>query len=122
MISINKSPISKISALSALAICCFSAQTRSETLLGLTSGNNLVSFDHSNPGLLTSARPITGLAVGDSLVGIDYRPANSQLYGFSANKNLYLVLLSLSVTMTSSKRMREPRLLGRITPSGISRS
>jgi Domain of unknown function (DUF4394) len=44
------------------------------------SGSNLVSFDQTNPTVGTTI-PITGLTLGDTLVGIDFRPQNGFLYG-----------------------------------------
>ena len=43
------------------------------------SGSNLVSFDQTNPTVGTTI-PITGLTLGDTLVGIDFRPQNGFLY------------------------------------------
>src|SRR5262245_3872382 len=44
------------------------------------SGTNLTSFSSANPGVGTTTA-ITGLAMGDTLVGIDFRPQNGLLYG-----------------------------------------
>jgi Ca2+-binding RTX toxin-like protein len=43
-------------------------------------GSNLVSFDPANPTVGTTIG-ITGLTMGDTLVGIDFRPQNGLLYG-----------------------------------------
>ena len=50
-----------------------------EQIVGLTSTNGLIVFDSASPGS-TSTVPITGLAGGDVVSGIDYRPATGQLY------------------------------------------
>lgn len=52
------------------------------SLLALTNGNTLLEFQSVTPGVVTTVG-ITGLAAGDTLVGIDFRPANRQLYGLS---------------------------------------
>ena len=44
------------------------------------SGSNLVSFDQTNPTVGTTIG-ITGLNLGEALVGIDFRPQNGFLYG-----------------------------------------
>ena len=44
------------------------------------SGTNLTSFSSANPAVGTTTA-ITGLAMGDTLVGIDFRPQNGMLYG-----------------------------------------
>ena len=60
------------------------AETASaEQIHGLTVDGRLFSFDSESPGTTTSPVPITGLATGLSLVGIDVRPVNGQLYGLA---------------------------------------
>jgi hypothetical protein len=45
--------------------------------------NNLLIFNPDKPAT-NIAKPITGLASGESIVGIDFRPANGQLYAVSS--------------------------------------
>jgi hypothetical protein len=53
---------------------------------GLTTAGSLVQFNSSTPGtLIGSAVPVTGLTAGDSLVGIDLRPADGSLVGLGYN-------------------------------------
>jgi trimeric autotransporter adhesin len=54
-----------------------------ETIIGLTTGNQLVTFNSNAPDWILSSVPITGLAFGEVVIGIDFRPANNQLYGFT---------------------------------------
>ncbi|MDX1946758.1 MAG: DUF4394 domain-containing protein, partial [Pirellulaceae bacterium] len=49
--------------------------------VGLTTANALVRFIASTTTTLLANTPITGLQAGETLVGIDYRPATGQLYG-----------------------------------------
>ena len=44
------------------------------------SGNNLISFDAAAPNLLLSNKPITGIAAGQSISGLDFRPNTGELY------------------------------------------
>src|SRR5690348_89232 len=46
---------------------------------------HLVGFESSDPGVFTSDRPITGLAVGDSVQGMDTSPRDGGLYLFVRN-------------------------------------
>jgi Domain of unknown function (DUF4394) len=48
------------------------------------SGPNLVSFDLANPTVGDTIL-ITGVAAGETLVGIDFRPADGLLYGLGVN-------------------------------------
>ena len=60
------------------------------TLIGLTSANELATFDSSSPGNATRVA-ITGLTAGDRLLGIDLRPSNNLIYGVSLSQNIYTV-------------------------------
>ena len=51
---------------------------------GVDESNNLIIFDPSNPQT-TISKSITGLAVNEKIQGIDFRPANGQLYAFAVN-------------------------------------
>ena len=48
-------------------------------------GDNLVSFNLATPEVPLNNVPITGLLAGQSLVGIDFRPANGLLYGLGVD-------------------------------------
>ncbi len=60
------------------------------TLVGLTGSGKLVTFDSAAPGVVLSTATVSGLGAGESLLGIDYRPATGQLYGATASK-LYVL-------------------------------
>ena len=49
------------------------------------SGNNLIAFQAQAPGNITSTVNITGIAAGQGLAGLDFRPATGQLYGLGYN-------------------------------------
>lgn len=51
------------------------------TIFGVTTSNTLVRFDTAAPGSVATVGSITGLAPGDTILGIDMRPATGQLYG-----------------------------------------
>lgn len=54
------------------------------------SGNNeLVIFNPLNPSPVT--KPITGLLAGESLLGMDFRPVNGQLYALGSSSRLYTI-------------------------------
>ena len=64
---------------------------------GLTDANSLVRFDSASPGTVNSTVAVTGLTAGAALLGIDFRPANGQLYGVSSDSRLYTINLSSGV-------------------------
>lgn len=65
-----------------------------ENVYGLTGSSTIVTFDSSNPGVITSNSPIIGLSSGVSLRGIDVRPGDGQLYALGSNGNLYRLTAS----------------------------
>ena len=63
----------------------------SELIIGLNTAGELVRFNSANPTVIESRAPITGLAAGETLVGMDFRPATGQLYGISSNSIVYVI-------------------------------
>ncbi len=58
------------------------------------ASNNLHIFNpeiyyNSNNQNQIISKPITGLGTGESIVGIDFRPLNGQLYALGSNSNVY---------------------------------
>lgn len=79
-----------IAKLIVASSAAFAAAAPAETLYGLTAGDSLARFDSASPGLTTTSY-ITGLAVGESLLGIDFRPADGKLYGMGSSNRLYTI-------------------------------
>ncbi len=61
------------------------------TALGVTAANALIRFDTAAPSTVIASIPISGLAAGDSIVGLDFRPATGQLYGLGSGSRLYTI-------------------------------
>src|SRR6185503_3228958 len=59
------------------------------TLFAVTAANNLVRFSSATPGTIDATVPITGLQAGESVLGIDVRPATLQLYLLGSTSRLY---------------------------------
>jgi hypothetical protein len=60
------------------------------TIYGVTTTNNLLTFDSATPGTASSVA-ITGLQAGESVLGIDLRPATGQLYALGSTSRLYTI-------------------------------
>lgn len=58
---------------------------------GVDTTNNLVRFNTSTPGTIVSSVPITGLQPGETVLGIDFRPATGQLYALGSTSRLYVI-------------------------------
>jgi hypothetical protein len=54
-------------------------------LYALNAGGNLISFDSNLPGVVRSLVAVTGVATGQVLSGLDFRPATAELYGLGYN-------------------------------------
>jgi uncharacterized protein (TIGR03437 family) len=65
--------------------------TRVETIFALTQGNNLISFNSGMPGMPISRVAITGIPSGESLVGLDFRPATGELYSLGTSGGVYSI-------------------------------
>src|SRR5918999_6124129 len=62
-----------------------------DAIFGLTDENRLVRFNSDNPGNVLATIPVQGLQAGESLVGLDVRPANDVLYGVSSANRIYQI-------------------------------
>jgi Domain of unknown function (DUF4394) len=61
------------------------------TFYATDAKGNLVSFSADNPRKLDSTQQITGLPMGVSLKGIDFRPVTGELYGIGSDSVTYRV-------------------------------
>src|SRR5262245_56674782 len=59
------------------------------TLVALTPQDNLLTFDSAAPGTVITSADVSGLQVGERLLGIDVRPATGQVYGLTSAARLY---------------------------------
>lgn len=62
-----------------------------EMIYAVTVGNQLIQFNAGQPQKTLSSKALTGLAAGDTLLGIDYRVAKGQLFGLGAGGQLYRI-------------------------------
>jgi len=67
------------------------------TMFAITSANALLRFDSAAPGTILSTVAISGLQLGENLLGIDFRPVNGQLYGLGSTGRLYTIDLTSGV-------------------------
>lgn len=59
-------------------------------VIGLTADQRLVCFDESRPERAREIGPIV-LMGGETIVGIDFRPANGKLYGLGSAAGIYTI-------------------------------
>lgn len=56
---------------------------QAQTMYAVTASQNLITFNVASPGTVTSTVPLSGIMAGHTFAGLDFRPANGQLYAFS---------------------------------------
>ena len=76
--------------LAVSAVAGFAGLAAADTVVALRDANQLVFFDAATPGNATAV-DVTGLAPGESLVGIDVRPKDRRLYGITDQGRIYLI-------------------------------
>ena len=57
--------------------------------VALTASGQIVSFNRATPTTLVGSVTVTGLAPGETLLGIDYRPADGKLYALGSGGSIY---------------------------------
>jgi Domain of unknown function (DUF4394) len=67
----------------------------------IDNSNNLQIFNFNNPGTPVN-KPITGLQAGESVLGIDLRPATGQLFALGSSSRLYAINMSSGVATAVS--------------------
>ncbi len=58
----------------------FELTGRAQTILGVTSTNGLVIFNAAAPTTVAGPFPITGLATGQTIAGMDFRPRTGEVF------------------------------------------
>ncbi len=80
------------SPLRGLAVDTGAAPTAGFSVIALNTANQLIRFNSNRANApIGSAVTITGLQSGESILGIDIRPATGQLYGLGSSNRLYTI-------------------------------
>jgi hypothetical protein len=77
-------------AILALGVAIAPSAIAVESLVAITPNNQLLRFSSTSPGT-TTAVSITGLASGETLLGIDQRPVDGLLYGIGSTSTIYSI-------------------------------
>ncbi|MCD9853587.1 DUF4394 domain-containing protein [Epilithonimonas sp. JDS] len=81
---------------------------------GLTENNELVAFNANNPAMFSSKTAISGIAAGEKLLSIDFRPATGELYALSNASKLYIINTANATSRTVSTTAFTPAISGAI--------
>ncbi|MEO8041309.1 MAG: DUF4394 domain-containing protein, partial [Acidobacteriota bacterium] len=77
--------------MSILVLAAGATATRAATAFSVSSSNQLTRFDTATPGTVTAIGAVTGLQVGETILGFDFRPATGELYGLGSTSRLYTI-------------------------------
>jgi hypothetical protein len=91
--SLNQKTRMKTPLLLSLALFGSLSSAPAALLFGLTSSNQLVSFDSAAPGSVTNHGTISQ----SGIVDIDYYPANGKLYGITSGGSFYTINTATAV-------------------------
>ncbi|MTD43355.1 DUF4394 domain-containing protein [Conexibacter sp. W3-3-2] len=75
-------------ATAALLAVLPAGAAQAETMVGIDANDRVVTFDSATPGS-AKARAVRGLAAGETIVGLDRRPATGALVAVSSASRLY---------------------------------
>lgn len=78
-------------SISLLLLVAAAATLQAEPAYALNGRNVLLRFDTNTPGFTDATQIIRGLQPGESLLAIDFRPANGALYGLGSHSRLYTI-------------------------------
>ncbi len=82
----------QINPLRGLAVDTGAMPTAGFNVIALTTTNQLIRFNSNRANTpIGNAVTITGLQSGESILGIDVRPATGQLYGLGSSSRLYII-------------------------------
>ena len=65
--------------------------------VALTASGKVISFNRSTPGTMVGTVNVTGLSANETLLGIDFRPADGLLYALGSAGNVYTIAPSTGV-------------------------
>jgi hypothetical protein len=87
--SITAATIAAAAATGLTALAGHAEAAPADTIYGVTSANQLISFRSTAPGTLTSSVPINN--VDGNVLAIDFAPSTGQLYAVTTTTKLYAI-------------------------------
>ena len=68
--------------------------------VALTASGKVISFNRATPGTMVGKVNVTGLSASETLLGMDFRPADGQLYALGSAGNVYTIVPSTGVALS----------------------
>lgn len=79
-----------------------------------TRDNVLLTLDAGRPGVVESSQAISGLAPGETLTGLDYRPSTGELYGLGTTSRLYRIDAATGAAVAVGNAPTTPPIVARV--------
>ncbi|MGH7493366.1 MAG: DUF4394 domain-containing protein [bacterium] len=91
-----------IPALALAVVCLFASACDQNTIItvpgvvgrplyGVDINGNLLRFGSMNPGVIANSYTINGLQIGESILGIDFRPLDRRLFALGSMSRIYVI-------------------------------
>ncbi|MBI4850730.1 MAG: DUF4394 domain-containing protein [Acidobacteria bacterium] len=81
--------LGQIGPMGTETVRAISVNPTGENILGATADNRLVLFNATAPNTILASKQLTGIRMGDTILGIDYRPATGQLMAVGMQGTIY---------------------------------
>ena len=100
----------KTTSLAVISLLALGTASPAVTLFGITTGNELVSFDSSAPSVFISSSIVSGLFASDGVTpdplafvaNLSYNPSTGQFFGIDSNANFYSLASSGVATLLNN--------------------
>ncbi len=86
----------------AFSLALLAPAANAQTIIGITDSDSLIAFSAATPGFVTSKTMLTGIPFGQTIAGMDYRPATGELFALGYNSATGAAQLYTINTSTSS--------------------
>ena len=84
--SSNRNKLVPVIGLAFILLALAPRVAAAQMIWGLVENNHLLVFAPSNPTAIVKELDITGLAPGETIRAIDFRPRYDQLYGYGRGR------------------------------------
>lgn len=81
------------------------------TMWAVDATGMLVSFTNKDTSKVAT-KALTGIGVGEKLLGIDFRPSDGKLYGLGSSSRLYAIDVATGVASAIGSKAFAPQLVG----------
>lgn len=102
----------RAAALAHVVAAALAAPALADEVVAIRDDGAVVVFDSATPQTVSSVRSLTGLADGELLVGVDFRPTDGALFGVGSTNRVYRIQRDVGVAVPVSTISFTPILDG----------